>query len=334
MLLNNRYEYNPTTDLIGKGGLAEVFKAYDKEFDRYVAIKKFNTADSPMKYSLKNEFQKSLHFAHDNLVRAYDFFTVVRKYEDGETHETQYGVMELVEGGDLSVYLKKKPPLSELLEVVKGILRGLDYLHTPNPNTDKKTIIHRDIKPGNILIYYNRQGKPIPKIADFNVAKEASTTAASSHSQVGTYEYMAPEQLNSGKYGLGGQVRANTDLWALGVILCDYLMVKSLFGKRSEGCTQGQIIGRILDESIPFEDIKKLPVPFNGIIARCLVRKAKDRVQSASELLTWLNSIEETTIITESTTSQSTGNATFGTIDCFGVVFLTETREGYRTEYN
>ncbi|QQS28395.1 MAG: SUMF1/EgtB/PvdO family nonheme iron enzyme [Sphingobacteriales bacterium] len=300
MLLNDRYEYNPDTDLIGKGGLAEVFKAYDKQRGIFVALKKFLTADS-LKYGIREEFQKSIQFAHGNIVRAYDFFTVVRKFDDGETHETQYGVMELIEGGDLTGYLNKKPDNGELLEVVKGILRGLDYLHKPDSTTDKGSIIHRDIKPGNILIFYNNEGKPIPKIADFNVAKEMSGNLESSVSMVGTYEYMAPEQLNVTKYGMGNHVHANADLWALGVILCDYFMGKSLFGRRSEGNTQGQIIGNILDKPIPSEVIKSFPAPFNGIIARCLVRNAKDRVQSAGELLEFIskNLVLDTTFIDE-----------------------------------
>ncbi|OWY26088.1 hypothetical protein C7N43_36220 [Sphingobacteriales bacterium UPWRP_1] len=300
MLLNGRYEYNPATDLLGKGGLAEVFKAYDKETGRYVAIKKFTATDENLKYSLKSEFQKSLQLAHDNLVRAYDFFTVKRTFEDGETHETQYGVMELIEGGDLNQYLQKQPHKEELLQVVKGILQGLHYLHTPNAATDKGIIIHRDIKPGNILIYYNQQGQPIPKITDFNIAKETATTTEHSQSMVGTYEYMAPEQLNPNKYGINGKVQPNADLWALGVILYDYFNTgnTSLFGKRAHGDSEGHIISNILDKPIPADAIKKLRAPFNGIVARCLVRPAKDRIESAKDLLKWIDKEEEKTITT------------------------------------
>ncbi|OWY18165.1 hypothetical protein C7N43_37875 [Sphingobacteriales bacterium UPWRP_1] len=298
MVLNDRYEYNPATDLLGKGGLAEVFKAYDKQTGRYVAIKKFTATDETLKYSLKNEFQKSLHLAHDNLVRAYDFFTVVRTFADGETHETQYGVMELIEGGDLNQYLQSNPPNEELLQMVKGILHGLHYLHTPNTSTDKGIIIHRDIKPGNILIYRNKQGQPIPKITDFNIAKEAATTTEHSQSMVGTYEYMAPEQLNPKKYGIDGKLQPNADLWALGVILYDYFNKDgaSLFGKRAHGDSEGHIISNILDKPIPANAIKKLPAPFNGIIARCLVRPAQNRIESAQDLLNYLASLEETTL--------------------------------------
>ena len=66
--------------------------------------------------SAASDVYKRQHFAHGNIVRAFDFFTVVRRFEDGDTHETQYGVMELVEGGDLADYLKKKPAQEELLD--------------------------------------------------------------------------------------------------------------------------------------------------------------------------------------------------------------------------
>lgn len=266
MLLDNRYEYDPTTDLLGKGGLAVVYKAFDKRTQKYVAIKEFKDYEESLKYSLEEEFKKSLKFAHDNLVRAYDFFIEEREFIGGGSQKTQYGVMELIEGGDLHQYLRTHPKNEELLEVVKGILRGLHYLHTPNPNTDKGTVIHRDIKPGNILIYRNQQGKPIPKIADFNVSKEATDSTESSKSMVGTYEYMAPEQLNPAKYGISGKVAPNADLWALGVILFDYFSGTSLFGRRSEGNTQGQIIGNILDKPIPAEKIKQLPEDRKSVV--------------------------------------------------------------------
>jgi len=297
MLLNHRYEFDPVADLIGRGGLAEVYKAFDRQRKCFVALKVFHPTTESVKYSIQQEFQKSIHFAHGNIVRAYDFFTVERKFEDGGTHETQYGVMELVEGGDLADYLKTKPKNEDLLNVVTGILEGLKYLHTADPTTDKGIIIHRDIKPGNILMYKNSAGQHIPKIADFNVAKEVSNNLESSVSMVGTYEYMAPEQLNLSKYGIDNHIHANTDLWALGVILCDYFMQKSLFGKRSEGSTQGQIIGNILDKPIPDKEIKLLPAPFNGIILRCLVRKASDRVQSAANLLQYIKASEDKTTI-------------------------------------
>lgn len=297
--LNNRYKYNPDTDLLGTGGLGAVYKAYDVQQERYVAIKKFNAADS-LRYSLKAEFQKSIHFSHGNLVRAYDFFSITFTDPIGETHETQYGVMELIAGGDLAKYLKTKPPLPELLEVVKGILRGLAYLHTPDPNTDKGIVIHRDIKPANILIFRNNQGKPIPKIADFNIAKE-NTHTLSTVTVVGTPEYMSPEQILPNTYAANGKLLPNTDLWALGVLLCDHLLNKSTFGKRTSGLTPGEITHNVLNHPLPTTDIQNLSAPFNQIVAQCLVRDARQRIQSAKELLAMIgryeNSVEETVIV-------------------------------------
>ena len=297
--LKKRYQYNPDTDLLGTGGMGAVYKAYDNEHEHYVAIKKFNAADS-LKYSLKAEFQKSIHFSHGNLVRAYDFFSTNYTLPTGETHETQYGVMELIAGGDLAKYLKTKPPLPELLEVVKGILRGLAYLHTPDPNTDKGIVIHRDIKPANILIFRNNQGKPIPKITDFNIAKDATHTL-STVTVVGTPEYMSPEQILPNTYAANGKLLPNTDLWALGVLLCDHLLNKSTFGKRTSGLTPGEITHNVLTQPLPTTDIQNLPAPFNQMVAQCLVRDAQQRIQSAEDLLKLIgryeNSVEETVIV-------------------------------------
>ncbi len=77
--LNNRYKYNPDTDLLGEGGLGKVYKAFDVQQERYVAIKKFNVT-SNLKHSLRAEFQKSIHFSHGNLVRAYDFLAPMIPY--------------------------------------------------------------------------------------------------------------------------------------------------------------------------------------------------------------------------------------------------------------
>ncbi len=293
--LNNRYKYNPDTDLLGEGGLGKVYKAYDVQQERYVAIKKFNAADS-LKYSLRAEFQKSIHFSHGNLVRAYDFFSTYDTLSSGETHETQYGVMELIAGGDLAKYLSTQPPLPELLAVTKGILHGLNYLHTPDPKTDKGIVIHRDIKPANILIFRNNQGKPIPKITDFNISKD-TTNEVSTQTAIGTPEYMSPEQYLPPKYGTNGRVMPNADLWALGLLLCDHLLNRSLFGRRNNGQTKGEITHNILSETLPTAEIQKLPAPFNQIVAQCLVRNAPQRVQSAKELLKVIdryeNSVED-----------------------------------------
>lgn len=296
IVLNNRYEYYPDTDLLGTGSLGTVYKAYDSQRRRYVAIKKFIVTNESRKYSLEEEFMKSIEFSHGNLVRSYDFFSTTDRLLTGEAHETQYGVMELIEGGDLARYLQTNPPLPELLEVVKGILYGLQYLHTPDPKTNKGVIIHRDIKPANILIFRNNVGEPVPKIADFNIAKEI-TNKAVTQTVVGTPEYMSPEQFLPTQYGSNGKLLPNTDLWSFGVLLCDHLLQRSVFGRRSNGQTQGEIMRNVLDLPIPTAEIDRLPAPFKQIISVCLVRSATDRIQSADALLTLINQKENTIIV-------------------------------------
>jgi serine/threonine protein kinase len=130
--LNNRYQFDPTTDEIGKGGLATVYKAYDLQLKRNVALKKFKIEDADEKYSLENEIQRAIDFQHPNLLRYYDYFTQTYQDEHQHPYQVQYGVMELIEEGDLSQWLKQNPDYPQLLQVFTGILKGLDYLHRPD----------------------------------------------------------------------------------------------------------------------------------------------------------------------------------------------------------
>jgi len=286
--LNNRYQFDPTTDEIGKGGLATVYKAYDLQLKRNVALKKFKIEDADEKYSLENEIQRAIDFQHPNLLRYYDYFTQTYQDEHQHPYQVQYGVMELIEEGDLSQWLKQNPDYPQLLQVFKGILKGLDYLHRPDMSTGKPAIIHRDIKPSNILLKRGSNGELIPKICDFNISKASNAEQTDvSKSFVGTFEYMSPEQINPSKYGINGKLAPNTDLWALGIMLFDHLYhgQESFLGKRSEGITQGQILENILNKKIPATQIDSLPAPFNSIVKLCLVREAPKRTHSAAELL-------------------------------------------------
>ncbi|QQS30855.1 MAG: protein kinase [Sphingobacteriales bacterium] len=286
--LNNRYQFDPIHDEIGRGGLATVYKAYDLQLKRNVALKRFKIEDADDKYSLENEIQRAIDFQHPNLLRYYDFFNHTYHDEHQHPYQVQYGVMELIDEGDLSHWLKQNPDESQLLQVFTGILKGLDYLHRPDVSTGKPAIVHRDIKPSNILLKRASNGDLIPKICDFNISKATNAEQTdASKSFVGTFEYMSPEQINPAKFGINGKTSANTDLWALGVMLFDHLNPnnESLLGKRSEGTTQGQILDNILNKNIPVEQIDKLPAPFNEIVKLCLVRDAHKRVQTAEELL-------------------------------------------------
>lgn len=290
--INNRYEFDPKTDEIGKGGFGRVFKAYDKLLRREVVLKFAEKGDLPDKYSLIEEISRVINFNHPNLVRYYDALVMNTIGDLGDEKEYQIGVMEYVAGGNLRVFLDTKPTKEDILVIVRGTLEGLAYLH-------RKGIIHRDIKPPNILIH-REEGQIIPKICDFGISKIAGTEATLSN-VIGTYEYMSPEQLGDHPEN---RIRTNADLWSIGVMMYEMLTGELPFGSRRNGSTDASIIGNILTKPIP-DDINTLPAPFDQIVQKCLVREASARVQQAGELLDLLNGkVEPVTPETQSKTTE------------------------------
>ena len=137
MNFKERYNYNPKTDLIGKGGFSKVFKAKDTLLDRDVALKVF-TSETAGKYDLIKEIQKVINLNHPNLCRYFDVAVLDNVTAFGEEEKVQIGVMEYLEAGDLRQYYSKHN--DSLKKLLTDVLRGLAFLH-------KKRIIHRDFKP-------------------------------------------------------------------------------------------------------------------------------------------------------------------------------------------
>jgi serine/threonine protein kinase len=194
MLLHNQYEFNPATDLIAKGGFAEVYLAYDRNLNKKVAIKRF-VKDAGTAGSVIKEIQKSIDFNHPNIIRYFNCFTQEYKDHLGRTVIEEYGVMEYANAGNLGDIIKGDKKLSEeqFKQIVLGILDGLQYLHSRQP-----ALIHRDLKPSNILLH-EENGQLIPKICDFGISKELQgTISQTTTAAIGTIDYMAPEQIGSG----------------------------------------------------------------------------------------------------------------------------------------
>lgn len=268
------YQFDPTTDLIGKGGFGRVYRATDTNLNMQVAIKKYS-GNLPTKYSLFEEIKRVIHLSHPNLVRYFDAFELHESSSFGD--KIQVGVLEFVNGGDLSVMLRNgKNTDPELLkEIVIGVMSGLQYLHTQG-------IIHRDLKPENILLQQN--GNQItPKIGDFGISKVLSDSSSGNSSLViGSIEYMAPEQFNLSRYGKDGKLQTNLDLWSLGVIIYEIFCGKAPFGKTQDGISRDEIMRNILEKDL--SDLSKIPAPFNKIAKMCLVRSAAQRAQSIDQL--------------------------------------------------
>lgn len=199
-LLDGRYEI---LEVIGIGGMAVVYKAMDHRLNRLVAVKVlkddyFNDAEFRRRF--QGESQAVAMMSHPNIVNVYD----VSKNTDG----MDYIVMELIDGITLKQYMAKKGPLSwrETLHFSMQIAKALEHAHS-------RSIIHRDIKPHNIMIL--KDGSV--KVADFGIARVASTQNTLTKEALGSVHYISPEQAR------GGRVDNRTDIYSLGVVMYEML---------------------------------------------------------------------------------------------------------------
>ena len=286
--INDRYEFNPKTDELGKGGFGRVFKARDTLLERDVVLKYAEKGNLPEKYSLVKEISRVIDFSHPNLVRYYDAIVKKATNSFGEEVEYQIGVMEYVRDGNLRAYIDNEPKETEIFQIVEGVLNGLSYLHGRN-------LIHRDIKPPNILL--NREGNIItPKICDFGISKISGSEATTLSNVIGTFEYMSPEQLGSNP---GQKIKTNSDLWAMGILIYEMFFRDLPFGSRRSGTTDAQIVGNILSKGIP-DRVSEIPQPFRDVIEACLIKDPDTRPNHAKELLEILKSEKKTSLpITE-----------------------------------
>lgn len=274
MDFKERYIYNPTIDLLGKGGFARVYKAQDKLLNRTVALK-FFIRDVNEKHTLIKEISKAVQLEHPNLCRYFDAAVVESNNVHGENETIEVGVMEYLEAGNIQGYLKLYPQhIDKLLE---DVLRGISFLHD-------SSIIHRDLKAQNILVTETAKG-PVAKITDFGISKVAGSETTSSSALLGTIEYMAPEQFHPEKYGINGKISTNLDFWGFGLLLYEIYTGEKYFGNNNkEEMNTARVMGSILADD-DFSKLNKLPEPFRSIAKTCLVKNANERVQNAAELI-------------------------------------------------
>jgi serine/threonine protein kinase len=266
-----RFTYDPAKDLLGKGGFGEVYKAFDNEDQKYVALKIYSGAAGD-KYNLMTEVKRFKKFRHPNIIEHIEAYEVNTGATDihGQPLSYQVGILEYADGGTLADLMKKgKIDYRTLEPIAQDIIDGLSYLHTNG-------VIHRDLKPTNILLSQGAD-RLHAKIADFGISKIGDVTSVSTK-LVGTIEYMAPECFKGDT-----PVTASSDMWSLGVILLEALSGEHPFGKTSTGNTNEQVIYNILHKDLnPF--IQLLVPPFRDIISRCLIREPNLRPQSASDI--------------------------------------------------
>ena len=279
MEILNKYIYDPKTDLLGKGGFATVYKAYDKVLDIPVALKFFQPQDQSGKYTIINEIRRAIILSHANIVRYYGVETMVNRNVHGQEEEVQIGVMEFVQEGQMKTFLAANPvSFGELNKLFVDILEGLKYLHAQG-------IIHRDIKPQNILLGRDKQNKLIAKISDFGISKSADSNQASASVLLGTIEYMAPEQFNPEKYGINKNISYNVDIWAFGVTAYYLLKGELLFGNRTGDTSAAHLINKIVSVEGLDERLDSVQEPYRSLLKKCIVPDANQRTSNLDELI-------------------------------------------------
>jgi formylglycine-generating enzyme required for sulfatase activity/serine/threonine protein kinase len=273
MDFQKRYEFDPKLDLLGKGVFSRVYKATDILLERTVALK-FFTADASSKYQILGKIKKLIRLDHPNLRKYYDVALLSNENVLGETEHVVVTIMEYLEGGDFKSYIKAHPQYTDKLLV--DILKGLSYLH-------KRGTIYRNLRPENILIKLE-DDEPVAKIIDFEISRLSDLDENNSIEMLGTVEYMPPEHFNPKRYGVGGQIATNLDLWSFGLLVYEIVSNHKLFGGKSDGTSEGEIIANILYK-IPLAQVNSLPVKYKEIVNKCLNKDASERVQHATELI-------------------------------------------------
>jgi len=281
----SHYEWDPEKDLIAEGGFAEVFKAKDiNTSNRWVALKIYKEAVSrgtsgstgQKKYSLEQEFAKIDGLSHTNIISFYGLEYIEHKDAMGRTASYPVLIMEYAGEGTLKELAGKKLSNEQLRQIVVSIIKAVEYLHNQG-------VIHRDLKPGNVLFSKDRNRKLVAKITDFGISKDVLGEKAIEQSfteGVGTPHYMAPEQFFKKKFGLNGEVSERTDIWAIGVIIYQLLTGKRPFG---HGIKDYELIRDEITEKEP--GLSDIPENYKNIITSCLEKEASKRTGSATELL-------------------------------------------------
>ena len=283
----NRYIYDVGSDRLGGGGFGTVYKAFDTVFHREVAIKVAEVKTSPdgkKVFSLRDEVEALSHVPeHPNIAnyekdKVYSFKTPQGIFD--------YAVMQYYPDGNLSDAIRQGLTPEQKDDIALQLLEGVDFLH-------KHQVVHRDLKPGNILIV-KHGGRIIPLITDFGLSKSANAGADSYFSNSfggGTQRYSSPEQLQ------GKPLRFNTDLWSYGAIVYELFTGLPLFEAGSGAANTAQadleIYNKIVNGDV--KSLRGMPDRWRRVVERCVVVDPDRRVRSSGELLQTLRGDDDET---------------------------------------
>jgi len=291
-VIAGRYEVG---NLIGRGGMADVYEGVDTRLGRTVAIKllKADLANDPnFESRFRQEAQASARMAHPTIVRVYDAGEDVSVDSNGNTNRHPFIVMEYVNGKLLRDLLQERRlTLQEAIDFETGVLTALEFSH-------RAGIVHRDIKSANVMITESGQ----VKVMDFGIARavsENSATVAHTSGIVGTAQYFSPEQAK------GESVDARTDLYSAGVLLYEMLAGRPPFKGESAVSVAYQHVSEAVVP--PSEYDPNVSAEMDAVIIRALAKDRNDRFQSAEEFREHL--LAAYTVVLENTPAELPSHA-------------------------
>lgn len=258
MMLGDRYEI---IELVGSGGMSEVYKAKDHKLNRYVAVKVLKNEfsdDRNFVSKFRVEAQSAAGLAHPNIVNVYDV---------GEDEGIYYIVMEFVEGITLKEYIMDngRLPAEQALDFALQIASGIEVAH-------QNHTIHRDIKPQNIIVSKNGT----LKVTDFGIARAATSNTVASNA-MGSVHYVSPEQAR------GGYSDEKSDIYSLGITMYEMVTGRVPFeGDNNVTVALMHIQGEMIP---PREYYPDIPASFEKIILKCTQKKPERRYLTASALI-------------------------------------------------
>ena len=265
-ILDGRYRINA---LLGVGGMAAVLVAKDLKTNRNVAIKM-------LKEDYANDKQAVLRFINEGkAVAMLDHENIVKIYDVVVTDKEKYLVMKYIEGETLRSYMDRMGPLpfEKAVDILAQILTALDHAH-------RKGIVHRDIKPQNVMIL--KSGKVI--LTDFGIAQIAGGNTVIDDKAIGTVYYISPEQAS------GEPIDARSDLYSLGAMAFEMLTGKLPF--YADSAVSVALMQINSQAPSPREYLPTIPVGMEQIILFAMAKSPKERFQSAGQMLLYLNTLK------------------------------------------
>jgi serine/threonine-protein kinase len=263
--LGGRYEL---AELLGQGGMAEVFRGRDSRLGRNVAVKLLRrdlARDPSFERRFEREAQAAAGMQHPNVVAVYD---TGAELIDGVTQP--YIVMEYIDGSTLKELISTGRRLlpQRALEITAGVLNALDYSH-------QRGVVHRDIKPGNVMLTRNGD----VKVMDFGIARavdDGQATMTQASTVMGTAQYLSPEQ------GRGETADERSDLYATGVLLYELLTGRPPF---TGDTTESVIYQHVRENPLPPSQVDpEVPAAADAIVMKAMAKNPANRYQTAAEM--------------------------------------------------